>query len=65
MSNREHKVEYSIMFDALESIYFDTITPIAEKMRDAGIDLLQINWKNETNSYWEDCKSYAEMNTQR
>jgi hypothetical protein len=65
MSNRKHKPDYDITFDALESIYFDTITPIAEKMRDVGIDWLQVNWESETESYWEPCEDYAEMTVQR
>jgi hypothetical protein len=65
MKNRESEIDDTIVFAALEAIYFDTLTPIAQKMRDAGIDLLQVNWQSEADSYWEPCEDYAEMTVQR
>ena len=65
ISNRESEIDDIIMFAALEAIYFDTVTPIAQKIRDAGIDLLQVNWQIEADSYWEPCEDYAEMTAQR
>ena len=65
MKNRENEISEIIIFEVLEAIYLDTITPIAQQMRNAGIDLLQVNWQSEAESYWEPCDSYAEMTTQR
>ena len=65
MNNRESEIDEMIMFAALEAIYFDTVTPIAQKMRDAGIDWLQVNWESEADSYWESCEDYAPMTVQR
>lgn len=65
MNHRESKIDEMIVFAALEAIYFDTVTPIAQKMRDAGIDWLQVDWQSETESYWEPCEDYADMTVQR
>ncbi|MEM9276077.1 MAG: hypothetical protein AAGA80_24420 [Cyanobacteria bacterium P01_F01_bin.143] len=65
MKNREDEINETMIFEALEAIYYDTLTPIAQKMRDAGIDLLQVNWQSDVQSYWEPCDSYAEMTTKR
>ena len=58
-------INEEIIFKALEAIYYDTVSPIAQHIRNAGIDLLCVNWQRDLESYWEPCESYADMTIQR
>jgi hypothetical protein len=54
-----------ILLDVLEAIYFDTVTPLAALLRDAGVDLLNFRIDRDADSYWEDYPAYSALNSER
>jgi hypothetical protein len=59
------KPEQMILLDVLEAIYFDTVTPLAALLRDAGVDLLNFRIDRDADSYWEDYPAYSALNSER
>ena len=59
------KAAQSDLFEILEGIYWETVIPLAEKLDEAGIDLLDLHLDPDAASYWESHPDYSSLHSQR
>jgi hypothetical protein len=59
------ETEQNDLLEVLEAVYWDTVIPIASDLRDAGVDLLDLEIDREATTYWEPHPPYAPLESQR
>ena len=53
------------MLEVLEAVYWDTLIPVASELKDAGVDLLNLEIDTDRDSYWEPHPAYSALDSQR
>ena len=53
------------LLEVLEAVYWDTVIPVGQELRNAGVDLLSLETDSAAASYWEPHPTYAPLTSQR
>jgi hypothetical protein len=57
--------DQAILLEVLEAVYWDTVIPVAAQLKDAGVDLLNLQIVPNAASYWDPHPEYSPLNSQR